>query len=85
MVSQHHAKLGGHRYFDIGDIIFSICHVFSQDHVIQKPCDFIGKSHSRQVTALSSFLAIVTVVMEIILRDHVIKGSCDVMGETATN
>ena len=28
------------------DAIFSICHVTSKDHVIKRPCEFMGRSSS---------------------------------------
>ena len=42
MVSYHPAKFGGNRHFGSEDVMVSICHVISQDHVIQASCDFIG-------------------------------------------
>ena len=50
MVSYQPVKFGGHRYSDSGDIMVFVCHVILQDHVIKKPCDFIGWSLSRKVT-----------------------------------
>ena len=44
-VSCGFAKLGGARHSDNGDM-FLVFHVISQDHVIQRSCDFMGgESH----------------------------------------
>ena len=42
-----------------------VCHLIFKDHVIEVLGDFIGKSPSRQVTILSSLVALVTLVGEI--------------------
>ena len=39
-----------------------VCHLIFEDHVIEVLGDFIGKSPSRQVTILSSLVALVTLV-----------------------
>ena len=41
------------------------CHVISPDHVIKQPCNFMGRSPSRQVTILQSLMAIATLVVEL--------------------
>ena len=32
-----------------------VCRFISQDHVIKRPCDFMGRSPSRQITILKNF------------------------------
>ena len=41
------AKIGGHNYSGSGDIMFLVCPVILQDHVIKVSCDFTGKKPSR--------------------------------------
>ena len=64
-LSDHPAKFGGHRYCDNGDKAFSNCHIISQDQVSQGVCDFLGRSSLRQVTTLSSLVALGNVVVDI--------------------
>ena len=45
----------------------SVCHVFLQEHVIQRSCDFMGRSQSKQVTILPSLVVIGTLVVEMFL------------------
>ena len=35
MVCQHLSKFGGHRYCSSRDMMFLVCHVIKQDHVIK--------------------------------------------------
>ena len=42
-----HAKFGSHRHCGNEDIMVSVCHAISQDHVIKEPCDFMGGTPSR--------------------------------------
>ena len=42
-----------------------VCHVILEDPVIKGPCDFMGRSLPREVTILTSSMAIGTVVMDI--------------------
>ena len=65
MVSQHPARLGGHRHCGSGDIMVSVCHVILQDHLIKGSYDSMGRSLSRKVTILPSLVAISTAVVEI--------------------
>ena len=65
MVSQHPARLGGHRHCGSGDIMVSVCHVILQEHLIKGSCDSMGRSLSRKVTILPSLVAISTAVVEI--------------------
>ena len=46
-VCHHRSKFGGHRYCGGGDITVSVCHKISEDYMIKKPCDIIGRSPSR--------------------------------------
>ena len=52
-------KLRHHRAKFYGDIMFLVCHVISQDHVIKESSNIMG------ITILPSFLAIDIVVVEI--------------------
>ena len=61
----HLAKFGGPRYCISTDIMFLICHVIKQDHVIKGSCDDNDMSLSRKVTTQPSLVFIGTVVMEI--------------------
>ena len=45
--------------------MFLFCHVILQDHMIERSCDFMGGSLSRQINVLSNLEAIGTVVVEI--------------------
>ena len=63
MISHIPAKFGGHKYRGSEDIIFLVCHVISQDHVIKRYSNVMGTSPSRVVTILSSLVAIGTVVV----------------------
>ena len=42
-----------------------VCHGISQDDLIQRSCDFLGKRPSKQVTILQNLVAIATLVMEL--------------------
>ena len=42
-----------------------ICHMISEDHVIEESCDFIGRISSRLFHILPSLVATGTVVVEI--------------------
>ena len=37
----HPAKYGDNRHYCSGDIMYEICHVISEDHVINGSCDFL--------------------------------------------
>ena len=64
-VSYHPANFGGHRQCGSGDIMVLVCHVISQDHLINGSYDFVGRSTSKQVTTLQNLAAIVTLVVEL--------------------
>ena len=65
MVYHHLAKFGGHRYCISRDIMFLICNVIKQGHIIKRSGDYNDRSPSRNVTILPSLVAIGTVVLEI--------------------
>ena len=47
MVSHHGANFGDQGYCGSGDVIFLICYVISQDHVLQELFGFIDRSPAR--------------------------------------
>ena len=55
-VSQWLAEIADHGSSASGDIMFLLCHVTSQDHVIKESCEFIGRSSSWYVTTLTSLV-----------------------------
>ena len=57
-VSQHLAWFGVHGSSGSIDIIHSICHVISQDYLIEGLCEFIDGSSSRYFTTLTSMVTI---------------------------
>ena len=64
-VSYHPANFGGHRQCGSGDIMVLVCHVISQDHLINGSSDFVRRSTSKQVTTLQNLVAIVTLAVEL--------------------
>ena len=36
----YHPKFGGHRYCSSGDIMFLVCHLIKQDHIIKRSVDY---------------------------------------------
>ena len=64
MASHHIAMFGGHWSIAIGDRKYLMCHVTSQNPVIERSSNFISGSYSWYVTALPSVMAIGTVVVE---------------------
>ena len=46
IVCHNPAKFGGHKHCGSRSIMFLVCHVISQDHVIKGLCDFMDKSPS---------------------------------------
>ena len=64
-VSQYPGKFSGHRHCDSGDIMALVCHMTSQDHVIEVSSDFMGRSPGRWDTFLPKLVTIDTVVVEI--------------------
>ena len=65
MVYHHSAKFGSHRCCNSRDIMFLVCHLISQDHMIKGSSDFIGRGPLRQAISLASFAAIGTLVGDI--------------------
>ena len=64
-MSYNAAKFDGHSHSGSGVIRNLVCHVILQDQVVKGSCDFMGGSHSWQVTTLQSLVIIGIVVMEI--------------------
>ena len=46
-MSHHPAKFSGHRHSGGGDVMVLVCHVISQDHLIKKSSDFMGRTPTR--------------------------------------
>ena len=66
-----------------------VCQVILQDHMTKRSRNIMGRSPSRLVTILVSFVIVGTgsgdvmvLVCHVILQDHVIKGSCDFTGRS---
>ena len=57
------AKFGGHRDISGRGVMFLVCHVIKQDHVIQGWDDYNDRSPTREVTILPSLVVIDTVVV----------------------
>ena len=51
-VCHHPTTFGGHRQYGSGDVMVLVCHVISQENVMKRSYDFIGRTPSRQVTIL---------------------------------
>ena len=48
LVSCDHAdKYCGHKHYDVGDIVFLVCHVTSRKHMIKGLCEFMIGNPSR--------------------------------------
>ena len=58
-------RFAGHKHFGSGDIMVLVCQVASQDHMIKRSYDFMGRSLSKQVTILQSLVAITTLLVEL--------------------
>ena len=58
--------------------IYLICHVASQDHLIEGSCKFMGGSSLWYVTTLINIVTISIVIVE--HGDHIFKGLCEFMG-----
>ena len=43
-VSHYIVKFGGIRYCDSGDIMFLVCYMIKQDHVIEQSGEYINRS-----------------------------------------
>ena len=76
---------GGPRHCRSGDIMVLICHVISQNHVLKRSFDVMGRRRSWEVTIVQSLVGIGTLVEKtflvchVISKDHVIKGACAFM------
>ena len=64
IVCHHLTKFGGQGYCSSRDIIFLVCHVIKQVHVIKGSGNYNDRSLSRQATILQSLVIIGTVVVE---------------------
>ena len=66
MVSHHFVMFGGHWPGAIRDVTHLICHVTSENHVIERFCDFVSgsSSSSLHVTTKPSLVAIDVDVVE---------------------
>ena len=42
MVSDYPVKFDGDKHWGVGDIIVLVCHVISENHVLNGSCDFMG-------------------------------------------
>ena len=85
MVSYHLTKLGGYKHCGSGNIMVLICHMTSQDHVIQWLCDFMGGSQCPTMFCShrhGGMGNIMILVCQKILQHHVIKGSCNFMSRS---
>ena len=47
MACPHLAKFGGQRHCSSKDIMFLVCQVIKQDHMIKGVADYSNRSHSR--------------------------------------
>ena len=47
------------------NVMHSICHVTSQEHITEGSCDFVGGKSLQYVTALISFVTIGITIVEI--------------------
>ena len=65
MVSHIDAKFGGHRHCGSRDITVLVCCIISQDHVIKKYTNVMGRSTLRLATIPPSLVNIETVVVEV--------------------
>ena len=65
ILCNHHAKFHGRSYCGSRDVMYLICHVALQDHVIKGSFDFMEGNFSLYVTALPSLVSTSIVVMEI--------------------
>ena len=65
MVSHHLAMFGGRWSSSNGDINYFICHVTSQNHVIERSSNFLSWSSLCHVTTLPNLVARGIVVVEV--------------------
>ena len=65
-MNYHRAKYGHHKHStDGGDIMFLVCDMILQDYGNKGLSNFMGGSHSRQVSILPSLMNLGTMVVEI--------------------
>ena len=64
-INNQPTKFGGHKRYGSGDMMILVCHVISQDHMIKRSCDCMGRSPLKQVTMLQSLVAIATLLVEL--------------------
>ena len=64
MLYHNLTKFGDHRYFSSRDM-FLVCHVIKQGHIIKGLDGYKDRSPSKEVTILSSLVAIFTLVLKI--------------------
>ena len=82
MVSEHLAQFGVQRSCASGDIMHLICHVTSQDNLIERSYGLVGESSSQCVTTLASLVTTdilrveMFLICHITLRDHNFEGLC---------
>lgn len=65
MVGYHPEKFGRHKNFDSEDLMFLFCHIISEEHVTQEPCDLISWSPLKKFTTLQGLVIIGTVLVKI--------------------
>ena len=63
-VSHNLAMFGGYWFSASGDMKYLICHVISQNYVIEGSSNFTKGSSSLYISTLSSFVAIGIVLVE---------------------
>ena len=63
--SHNPAKISGHRKFGSRGVMFFVCHMTLQDHMIKALYEFMVRNPPKYFTILTSLIAIVTVILEI--------------------
>ena len=66
MVSHHPAKFFGHRHCSRGKIMVLVCHLISKYHLSEVLSYAMGDRPSRRVTILPIFVAIDTLMVEVL-------------------
>ena len=64
IISPTPAKIGGHEYCEIGDVIILACHVISQDHKIKGLSNIKSRSPLKLTTSLPSLVVLDTAAVE---------------------
>ena len=64
-VYHHHDKFHGHRHCNTVDVMLSICHVTSRDHMFKELRGFMGRSSPQKVATLSCLATIGLMQVEI--------------------